>query len=226
MNSTCFISCIFGKKLNNIKPAPDNSNSFFFTNNPKLKRKINMRGWKYIYVNKSLTNNFLVSSLQSKYIKFLVFLDDFPEFKSWKRIIYLDSTYNLIDFNGIKHIRKKSIEFTHIPMLVLNHDKKGRDIEEEIKVACKSERYKKNMHLTKTYFEENNARYSDPIFLTGLIIYNNINKVLDIVREVYDLCMEHKQPQCQLYFAAIFNKKDNQELFKSLLYKKGWFRKI
>ena len=85
MDNLIYITCIFGKDLTYIIPAPSIKNSYFFTNNPELKPLIIENKWNYIYVDKPLVDNTIISSLQSKYIKFLVFLDDFPKFKLWKK---------------------------------------------------------------------------------------------------------------------------------------------
>ena len=132
-----------------------------------------------------------------------------------KKIVYLDSKINLTIKNTTNQIIKLIKKHPNKSIIIRKHHKNGRVIESEIKDACKHERYKKNMHLTKTYIEENNINYSYPIFLTGVIIYNNIDNVLNAVREVYNLCMEHNQPQCQIYFSAKFNTKKYKKVITS-----------
>ena len=61
------ISCIFGKKFT--KYMLHQIKIVFFTNNIDIKEEIINKGWNYVYVNKPLVND-IVSSLQSKYIKF------------------------------------------------------------------------------------------------------------------------------------------------------------
>ena len=74
MDNLLVISCIFGFNFNKVHHSPDIKNSFFFTNNPILKNEIVNKGWNYIYVDKPISNDSIISSLQSKYIKFLEFL--------------------------------------------------------------------------------------------------------------------------------------------------------
>ena len=90
MDSVVIITCIFGTRFHSVHPSPDKEKAFFFTNNSGLKDEIIKKGWNYIYVNKPLTDDYITSCLQAKYIKFLVFLEDFPEFKEKKTIIYTD----------------------------------------------------------------------------------------------------------------------------------------
>ena len=63
MNELAMISCIFGKKIKHVHFSPDKKNSFLFTNNSDLKNEIESKGWKYIYVNKLLSDNYIISSL-------------------------------------------------------------------------------------------------------------------------------------------------------------------
>ena len=95
MNNLLIISCIFGKQFKYVHPSPDNKNSYFFTNNKELKDEIINKGWNYFYVNKVLSDDTIISSLQSKYIKFLKFLDNFPQFQNAKTIIYFDHKENV-----------------------------------------------------------------------------------------------------------------------------------
>jgi hypothetical protein len=91
-----FISCIFGEEFKYVHPSPNNKNSYFFTNNRELKYEIINKGWNYIYINMVLSEDSIISSLQSKYIKFLNFLDDFPQFQNAKIIVYFDEWLGLL----------------------------------------------------------------------------------------------------------------------------------
>ena len=44
---------------------------------------------------------------------------------------------------------------------------------------------------------------SDDIIIcaTGLIIYNNYQGIKPMIQNIYDKCMEHQQPECQIYWA-------------------------
>jgi hypothetical protein len=60
--------------------------------------------------------------------------------------------------------------------------------------------------------------------LTGLIFYNNIEQSLLITKQVYDLCLLHQQPQCQIYFTAIISQSKYSDLWTSLPYWSYRFR--
>jgi hypothetical protein len=114
------ISCIFGKKFKKIYPAPivtagplavgvnelvTPSKCLFFTNNPTLKKEIERKGWTPVFINMPLTDNSTVSSVQSKYIKFLQFLNNnrFKQLKEkYKQILYFDHKFQVFP----QHISK------------------------------------------------------------------------------------------------------------------------
>ena len=72
------ISCIFGNKYTKMYKAPLNKNCIFFTNNKNIMNEIISNGWTYKYIDMELVDDYTISSVQSKYIKFLIFLKDFP----------------------------------------------------------------------------------------------------------------------------------------------------
>ena len=146
MENILIISCIFGSKFNFVHPAPDNKNSYFFTNNPKLKSEIIKKGWNYVYINKILSDNIILSSLQSKYIKFLQFIDDFPEFKN-KIIIYIDHK-ELINSNVLNQIKQLINKNLDKSLIIRQTPLKKTNIYQEINEAKLQKRYAENMHLT------------------------------------------------------------------------------
>ena len=48
-------------------------------------------------------------------------------------------------------------------------------------------------------------RGSFTLLIKDPMVSNNIEKSLEITEQVYNLCIEHQQPQCQIYFSAIIN---------------------
>ena len=203
------ISCIFGKKFNSINFSPyQKKNSYFFTNNPNLKNEIESKGWNYFYINRPLTDNYLISSLQSKYIKFLKFLDDYPLFDIVKTIIYFDHkeevTSNTIDEINIliNNNPNKSIIIRQEPI----RKKYGykNNIYQEIESATHQLRYKENMELTNNFIKDmiSSGQYSQNIIIcnTGLLIFINRQNIINLLNEVYNKCIEHQQPECQIYW--------------------------
>ena len=210
MNSDILIiSCIFGKKFNYIHPSPDNKNSYFFTNNKNLKSEIINKGWNYIYVNKLLTNDYIISSLQSKYIKFLKFLEDFSEFKKYKTIIYFDHKefVSSIILDEIKLLIKNNISKS---LIIRQTPRNKNNIYQEVKEAMGQQRYVKNMNITKKFIKDilSTKEFKENVRIcnTGLLIFINRENIKELLSNVYEKCIEHKQPECQIYW-SIFSQK-------------------
>lgn len=215
MDNSLIISCIFGTGFKYVHPSPDKTNSYFFTNNENLKNEIIHKGWNYIYVNKPLSNDDITSSLQSKYIKFLIFLEDFPEFKNIKTIIYFDHKENV-----------SSITLSEIKLLINNNntDKSliirqtpsiKNSIYDEVRDAMGQPRYVKNMNKTTTFIEDiiSTKEVSEHVRIcnTGLLIFINRENITELLNNVYEKCIEHQQPECQIYW-SIFSQKHKDKI--------------
>ena len=214
MNDLLIISCIFGKKFKYVHPSPDNKNSYFFTNNKELKDEIINKGWNYVYVNKELSDDIILSSLQSKYIKFLKFLNDFPQFQNSKIIIYFDHKENVSSatIDEIKLLINNNVDKS----LIIRQSPKEKTSEyDEIKAAIREPRYKKNMDKTENFIKniiatkefDTNVRICN----TGLLIFINREEIKELLENVYEKCMEHEQPQCQTYW-CIFSQKHKDKI--------------
>lgn len=212
-NNLLFISCIFGKHFKHVHPSPDNKNSYFFTNNTELKYEIINKGWNYIFVDKDLTDDHLVSSLQSKYIKFLEFLDDFPEFKNREIIIYFDhmEIVSTATVDEIQLLINKNLDKS----LIIRQKPYKTNVHQEIEEAIKQNRYAKNMNLTKKFIKNiiSTEEFSEDVTVcnTGLLIYTNRHKIRELLKNVYNKCIEHQQPECQIYW-SIFSQKYKNEI--------------
>ena len=214
MEDIIFISCIFGNNFKKVHLSPNKDKSFFFTNNPDIKNEIINKDWIYVYVNVPLINDILESSLQSKYIKFLIFLNDFPEFKKYKHIVYFDHK-ECINMNTINQIMilinnnlNKSLIIRQTPLI-------KNTIQDEVNAAMGQERYVKNMNITKKFINDNINNISPNVRIcnTGLLIYININNIKELLNSVYNKCIEHKQPECQIYW-SIFSQKYKNEIME------------
>lgn len=220
MNNYALISCLFGTKYTIVHPSPDNKNCFLFTNNKNIKSEIIDKGWNYIYVNFPLTSDYIESSLQAKYIKFLIFLKDFPEFKKYKILIYSDHKIEIKSnaFNEINLLinknSNKSIIINKSPQC---RNKKKKKIYDEINAAMGQDRYKKNMGLTKKFVNSliSSGKISPNVEIcsTGFLIYINRDKIKNLINDVYNKCIEHKQPECQIYW-SVFSQKYSNEIKK------------
>ncbi len=214
MNNLLIISCIFGKQFKYVHPSPDNKNSYFFTNNKELKGEIINKGWNYVYVNKVLSDDIIISSLQSKYIKFLKFLDNFPQFQNAETIIYADHKLNVLP-ESLKKIRllidnnrKKSVIINKSPANKTN-------VYHEVKAAMGQQRYVKNMDKTIKFIKDitSTKEYSENVKIcsTGLLIFINRENIKELLNNVYKKCIEHQQPECQIYW-SIFSQKHKDKI--------------
>jgi hypothetical protein len=64
------VSCLFGGLFNKVYPAIPDHECIFFTNNESLRHEIESKGLEFYFAGKhALSDNYRVSSQQSKYIK-------------------------------------------------------------------------------------------------------------------------------------------------------------
>jgi len=214
MNNLLIISCIFGKQFKYVHPSPDNKNSYFFTNNKELKGEIINKGWNYVYVNKVLSDDIIISSLQSKYIKFLKFLDNFPQFQNAKTIIYFDHKENVssASINEIKLLINNNVDKS---LIIRQTPSNKTSVYDEIKAAMGQSRYVKNMDKTKNFIKDIIAtkEFDENVRIcnTGLLIFINRENIKELLNNVYEKCVEHEQPECQIYW-SIFSQKHKNEI--------------
>ena len=198
------ISCIFGNKFKKVYPAPVSTDCYFFSNNITLQNEVENKGWKFIYVNLQLSNDSIKSSLQSKYIKFLIFLDDYPEFKKYKQILYFDHKV-FIKQNDVDELMEILNENNNYNIIIRKHETYRDNIWSEVEEAKKQERYRKNMDKTIAFI--NNKIQKDKISPdvqicnTGMILYNNYDEVSPMLHNIYNTCVELEQPECQIIWS-------------------------
>lgn len=194
-------------------PSPDNKKSFFFTNNKELKDEITNKGWNYLYVDKVLSDDYIISSLQSKYIKFLQFFDNFPQFQNVKTIIYFDHKENVSSatLDEIKLLINNNVDKS---LLIRQTPKTKKSVYDEIKAAMDQSRYVKNMDKTKNFVQDiiQNKEFNENVRIcnTGLLIYINRENIKELLNNVYEKCIEHQQPECQIYWSIFSQKHQNK----------------
>jgi len=206
----CVIGCIFGKNFKAIYPAVKKYDSYFFTNNPEIKPMIEDSGWKYIFINLPLSEDDAISSLQSKYIKFLQFLKEheLSHFLDYDRIIYTDHKFELKD----NHIEYLLETITDKKILVRDNPKHRNHIWEEVCLAMHQERYLRFMPQTIDYIREKliegyTEKNSGCTCNTGLILYNiREEKVLKFADEVYNDLIKIGTSECQIIWAMVGQK--------------------
>ena len=227
---TLVVSCIFGKNFRKVYsipvPVPDNCEFYFFTNNPYLRNEILSKGWTYVYLNFELSSDEIISSLQSKFIKFLQFKYDrelnakMPKpFSQFKKIIYYDHKFNVnaqcmrTIFGLMQEHKEKSIILRTTPMC-------KNTIWDEVNDANTQYRYRKNMDKTVQFINEKICRFeineNVRICNTGIIIYNNHENAQSMVDEVYDLCVKMQQPECQIFWAIVSQMQRYSSIIKTI----------
>ena len=213
MNNLLIISCIFGKKFKYVHKSPDNKKSYFFTNNKELKDEIINKGWNYVYVNKVLSNDYMISSLQSKYIKFLKFLDDFPEFQNVKTIIYFDHKENVSSttIDEIKLLINNNLDKS---LIIRQTPSNKISVYDEVQAAMGQQRYVQNMNITKNFIKDiiSTKEFNENVRIcnTGLLLFINRENITELLNNVYEKCIEHEQPECQIYWSIFSQKHKNK----------------
>ena len=207
------ISCIFGNKFKKVYPAPFLTNCYFFSNNMMLKTEIENKGWTFIFVDFKLSNDNITSSLQSKYIKFLIFLKDYPEFKKYKQILYFDHKVFIKedDVDALIDILNDNDKYN---IIIRKHENYRKNIWSEVEEAKKQERYNKNMNKTISFItkkiNKNEISADVDICNTGLILYNNYDEILPMLNDIYNTCIELEQPECQIIWSIYSQKYSNK----------------
>lgn len=199
------VSGLFGTAFSKVYPAVEGRRCVFFSNNPRLEAEIVSKGWEFRMVSgHPLSADGRVSSQQSKYIKFLQFLRDYPEFACVPAITYFDHKFHVTE----DHIQwvlahrdpKKSILIRTTPALKAT-------ITDEVNAANGQPRYGLNMARTVQWVERlkttRGVSESVRIVNTGLIHYENYAVVMPMLDEIYTAVWELGQPECQIIWAAL-----------------------
>ncbi len=208
MNKIAFISCLFGKNVNrNLYPPPLENQSYFFSNNLSLEKTCISKGWIYIYIDMQLSEDDIISSLQSKYIKFLQFLNDnrlSKLFEGYSYLLYADHK-RYVKKTHIESYLKLSMD-SGKTMIISKHEEKNI-LSKEIENSVLQERYKKKMQITLDMVAEKNIPMNTEMCNTGIIFYHldTFFLIKDLLSNVYNTSILLLQPQCQIIF-SIFSK--------------------
>lgn len=201
-NSVFIVSCFFGKKKIDILPAPLCNNCIFFSNNRENAEQAREKGWIFEYVPKECSEDEMKCSLQSKYIKFLIFLDDFEKYRDFSIIIYMDHSLEVLE-SHIVQLLDLSIVNRHSSIIIREHENLSRtSIWNEIWEAGAQERYKKNMTKTIEWIENRNPIELGKVCNTGLILYVNDERIYPFLKEIYDTSIQLEQPCCQIFWSV------------------------
>ena len=180
--------------------------NILFSNNLKVKSEALKKGWEFKFVERftPISNDFLESRLQGKYTKFLQFLVDFPELRSYEYIVHIDHK-NVISYEEIKRLKSLFLPNKKIFMI------SSADLYSVIKGfnnACKTfDSYSYSESRTREWIQKQVslgiASWEGQEYATSFIMYKNYESLLPFLKEVYDTCFYLKQPYCQAIWAVM-----------------------
>lgn len=203
--SPLLISCFFGGQIRTVYPAVRGRYCVFFSNSEAYRSLAEARGWQFRLVESlPLTSDYRQSSIQAKYIKFLQFFDEFPEFSSFDRIIYFDHTiyFRRSDLNWLQ--RRHSLQY---PILVFRHLAEDRTILGEVEAASIQERYALTMPETiqwlRSMEHDSAIRLTEKVDATTIISYRCPRQVRDLLDQVYAQTVILRQPECQIIWSVL-----------------------
>ena len=201
---TAVISCILGKAFNAVYPAPLPAKSFFFSNREDMSKEVESKGWKYIFLDLPLSDDYAVSSLQAKYVKFLQFLKEarFQWFSEFDDIVYVDHKFLLTaeHLEYLENTKQKAILLRKTPRLKTT-------VWDEVNDAMLQERYRRFMPETKAYIDAKlQEGCSDTVRIcnTGLISFNHKNQeALAFADQIYSDLISIGTAECQIIWAMV-----------------------
>lgn len=215
------VSCLFTSKTEfGIYPAPNLNgvDCVFFSNREDILELAESRGWIAAYVPFPITDDYLESSLQSKWVKFLQFLNQ-PTLVDLnlthvQQIVYFDHKFKVLPI----HIENFLVNYVDDIVIRLTPREKT-SIYQEIEESKNYGRYNKNMKRTVNFIEtlkENGISTDTLICNTGLIYYRNLSRAIKLGNQVYGACLAIQQPECQIFWAAY------SQIFDGTIKKLSW----
>jgi len=200
------ISCVIGNKYNNkfFKAPTKYGYCVLFSNNPEIKENVEKQGWNFFLLPFELSDNYLQNSLDAKYVKFLQFLHDYDDFQSFPHILYFDHKLRVKD----EHV-KEILDTCDKSILIRKHPR-STNIWDEVNAANGQQRYVQNMKQTLSILREKIAKgemsEDGVVCHTGLLYYNELEPILPMIQNIYDTCLNLKQPECQIIWCMFCKK--------------------
>ena len=203
MSGTCLVSCAMGSGISDVWDAPVSYDSYLYTNNNAIVETAVSKGWRVLRLDVELSSDLVVSSVQSKYVKFIQFLDDFAEiFSVYDQVMYVDHKFRVQD----SHIRSL-LSLKQRPILIRKTPRLKESIWHEFRVAMRQPRYRKFRARTLEYIGEKldqGCHDAMRICNTGLIIYQlSDQRVRLLASSVYSDICRVGSPECQIVWAMV-----------------------
>lgn len=197
------VSGYFGSRATGIHRAPLDQNCFLFSNNLTLEKTAEKNGWTFVFMSGlPLSSEPRVSSLQSKYVKFLQFDPAKLGVAGDSGILYFDHKFNVTS-QHVQYI----MENCPTELLIRNTRKVKLTIQDEIDAALGQKRYREVMAETVNWVNRciSTDGYSlrNRIMNTGLIYYRTVEKVRSLCDSVFHKCWDLGQPECQIIWAVL-----------------------
>ena len=202
---TLVISGIFGTVFDNLYESIPGVRCILFSNNPSIKKISEDRGWEFKFVKiHPLSDDYRLSLVQSKYVKFLQFFNEFPEFKPYTDIVYFDHKFEVQQ----AHLDWMDKAFTAgKAVLIRNTPRLKSSIQDEINDAMCQERYTVTMPQTIAWLErtleKKKLSMETRIMNTGLMKYRDFFGIIPLLDEVYQTVWRLAQPECQIIWACL-----------------------
>lgn len=208
-NRHLFISCLFGEMPRIVHPAPSGTKSIFFSNDQELESEATQKGWDFRLVDVErfpLSSDSTASSLQAKYIKFMQFLDDYPELQEYNMITYSDHKPLITN----EHLLWLMTRIESDKKLIVRQSPKEKNVYEEIRVATRQERYRKTMPQTIEWVgkQKETVGFDPEAFVsnTGIIHCVDVAYFRPMFDNIYKTIIELQQPECQIFWVILSQK--------------------
>ncbi|MEQ9258613.1 MAG: hypothetical protein RIG84_05905 [Roseovarius sp.] len=203
------VSGLFGDDVNfGVYKAPiiPGVKCLFFSNSDVIGAYAQSQGWRFIKTfHPVIEDDRLETSLQSKWVKYLQFLDDnaLAEYslRPPQSVLYFDHKFYVTS----EHVSNILNRESDASILIRKTPVVKESIQTEIEAALPYERYSRHMEPTKAFvnsFLAKGAKSDVTICNTGLIHYRNLSEAKELADRVYSSCQSLKQPECQIVWAV------------------------
>jgi hypothetical protein len=151
-----FYTCFYGE-LNNpaykIPELPSETyDCYYFSNNKDLLKLLDGTRWIQIFDNKEVTDNPLVSTMQSKQVK--VCPEDFDVLRKYDYLCYLDSKLDKVSESFIEDMIQRYFINNNYALLLRNHVFLDGSIWNEYSESMKQERYAQEKEKYTLYINQ------------------------------------------------------------------------